>query len=112
MKITTLNELPEKSVSHNPEIKKKVMLNPFEFPNITNFSQATFTPGQIAIAHAHDTMYEIFYIESGEGQIRIDGKDYPLNKGTCVVVEPGEIHEVSNLGQDNLVINVLGIVSE
>lgn len=110
MKITNLNELPEKSVSHNPEIKKRVMLTPHELPNITNFSQAIFTPGQCATAHAHDTMYEIFYIESGIGIIRIDGEDFPLNKGTCVVVEPKEIHEVVNKGEDNLVMTVLGVV--
>lgn len=112
MKITSLNELPEKSVSHNPDIKKRVMLNPYEFPHITNFSQAIFTPGQIAIAHAHDTMYEIFYIESGTGIIQIDGKNYPLNKGSCVVVEPKEIHEIINKGQENLVMTILGVVND
>lgn len=111
MKLTTLNELPEQSVSHNPEIKKRVMLTPDELPNITNFSQAIFTPGQTALAHAHETMYEVFYIESGEGKIRINGEDYPLTQGTCVVVEPKEIHEVINDSQNNLVMTVLGVIS-
>jgi mannose-6-phosphate isomerase-like protein (cupin superfamily) len=110
MKLTNLKALPEQAVSHNPEIKKRVMLSPYELPHITNFSQAVFTPGQMAIAHAHDTMYEVFYIEAGEGIIRIDGEDYPLTPGTCVVVEPKERHEVLNNGQNNLVMTVLGIV--
>lgn len=111
MKLTTLNQLPEQSVSHNPEIKKRVMLTPHELPNISNFSQAIFTPGQIALAHAHETMYEVFYIESGEGTIRINGEDYPLTQGTCVIVEPKEIHEVINDSQNNLVMTVLGVIS-
>lgn len=112
MKLTHLNELPEQSVSHNPEIKKRVMLTPFEFPNITNFSQAIFTPGQVASSHTHETMYEVFYIESGEGKIRINNEEYCLKQGTCVVVEPREVHEIINDGSSNLVMTVLGFVDK
>ncbi len=56
---TSLNELPEQPVSHNPEIKKKVMLKLGDLPHLTNFSQARFAPGQSAPAHAHQDMSEL-----------------------------------------------------
>jgi mannose-6-phosphate isomerase-like protein (cupin superfamily) len=111
MKITCLDELPNQSVSHNREIQKKVMIAVNEIPHLTNFSQATFTPGQKAIAHAHDTMYEIFYIESGAGLVRVNGVEYAVKKGSCLVIEPKESHEVINNSLGDLVINVIGIAT-
>jgi quercetin dioxygenase-like cupin family protein len=64
---TSLKNLPEESVSHNPEIKKKVMLRFGDLPHLTNFSQARFAPGQTAPAHAHQDMCEVFFVEAGSG---------------------------------------------
>lgn len=109
MKLTNLSELPEQQVSHNPKIRKKVMLSLGELPHLTNFSQAIFSPGQVAEAHSHQDMCEIFFVESGRGIIRIDDKDYPLEQGTCVAVEPGEIHEVINNASMDLVLTYFGL---
>ena len=109
MKLTSLNALTEESVSHNPAIKKKVMLRLGDLPHLTNFSQARFAPGQIAAAHAHDNMCEVFFVEAGSGVIRIDDREYPLHEGTCVAVEPGETHEVVNNGTSELVLTYFGL---
>ncbi|BAY11814.1 cupin domain-containing protein [Calothrix sp. NIES-2098] len=106
---TSLNDLPEESVSHNPEIKKKVMLRFGDLPHLTNFSQARFAPGQSAPAHAHQDMSEVFFVESGAGVIYIDGQAYPLLPGNCVAVEPGEVHEVVNNGTTELVLTYFGL---
>lgn len=112
MKLSSLNELPEESVSHNPAITKKVMLRCGELPHLTNFSQARFAPGQIAAAHAHQDMYEVFFVEAGTGIIRINGEDIPLTPGTCVAVEPGETHEVVNNSAGELVLTYFGLKVE
>ncbi|MEO0935016.1 MAG: cupin domain-containing protein, partial [Cyanobacteria bacterium J06641_2] len=39
MKFTSLDNLPQEAVSHNAEIKKKVMLRFGDLPHLTNFSQ-------------------------------------------------------------------------
>jgi len=109
MKITNLHEIPEKSVSHNPEIKKKVMLQLGDLANLTNFSQARFAPGQIAGAHAHQDMCEVFFVESGSGTIEIDGKTHDLKPGACIAVEVGEIHEIANTGSTELVLTYFGL---
>ncbi|MEM9924378.1 MAG: cupin domain-containing protein [Cyanobacteria bacterium P01_D01_bin.50] len=109
MKLTSLNDLPQEAVSHNPEIKKKVMLRFGDLPHLTNFSQARFAPGQLAAAHAHQDMCEVFFVESGSGLIRIDNKEYPLLAGSCVAVEVGEVHEIVNNGTDELVLTYFGL---
>ena len=109
MKFISLSNLSEEGVSHNPEIKKKVMLRNGEVPNLTSFSQASFTPGQVAGAHTHEDMYEIFFVEAGEGIIRVEDKEYPVKKGVCVVAEPGEVHDIINTASSELVITYFGL---
>ena len=109
MKFTSLNQLPEESVVHNPAIKKKVMLRLGDLPHLTNFSQSRFAPGQIAVAHTHKNMAELFFVEAGAGIICIDGKEYPLEPGNCIAVEPGEIHEIVNNGSSELVLTYFGL---
>ncbi len=109
MKITNLDQLPEQKVSHNPEIKKKVMLTLGDVPHLKNFSQAIFTPGQVASAHFHQDMSEVFFVESGEGVIYINERQYPLVRGTCIVVEVGEVHKIVNTGNTDLTLTYFGI---
>ncbi|MBD3880897.1 cupin domain-containing protein [Phormidium tenue FACHB-886] len=109
MKYTALQHLPAEKVSHNPAIQKKVMLRLGDLPHLTNFSQARFAPGQIAAAHAHQDMCEVFFVESGSGIIQIDGQVYALETGICVAVEPGEVHEVSNPSSEELVLTYFGL---
>lgn len=109
MKVTSLHAVPEEPVSHNPEIKKRVMLQRGDLPPLTNFSQARFAAGQVASGHAHTDMAEVFFVELGQGQIMIDGQAHPLKPGVCVLVEPGEHHEVVNTGAEELVLTYFGV---
>lgn len=109
MKYTSLKDIKEVGVSHNIEIKKKVFIPNGQVPHLTQFSRVTFKPGQIANNHIHQDMYEIFYVESGEGEIIVNGSKYSLASGDCVTVEPGEDHEVINIGKVNLIITIIGI---
>ena len=109
MKIISLSNLPEEGVSHNPEIKKKVMLRAGEIPHLSSFSQVRFRSGQVADVHAHDDMYEVFFVEEGEGIIRVENKEYRLERGVCIVVEPGEVHEIINKIASEVVITYFGL---
>ena len=110
MKKTNLNDLPQQAVSHNPEITKKVMLSSQDIPHLTNFSQATFAPKQVASAHFHQDMYEVFFVSAGAGIMKIDGKEHHLTPGVCIAIATGETHEVINTGTENLVLTYFGIV--
>lgn len=109
MKLTNLDRLPSQEVSHNPEIKKKVMLAFGDLPHLTNFSQAVFAPGQIASKHCHQDMNEVFFVRSGSGIIRVDEREFILSPGTCIAVEAGEYHEIVNTGKTDLILTYFGI---
>jgi mannose-6-phosphate isomerase-like protein (cupin superfamily) len=109
MKITNLNDLPQQEVSHNPEIKKKVMLAWGDLPHLTNFSQAVFAPEQVASSHSHQDMCEVFFVTAGEGKICVDGQDYALTPGVCIAISLGETHEITNTGTENLVLTYFGL---
>jgi len=111
MKILDIYNLVDIGVSHNPEIRKRVILGSGELPHLTNFSQARFKTKQVASPHMHKDMYEVFFIEDGEGIICINNKEHRLKNGVCVVVEPGEVHEVKNVGQSDLVITYFGLTA-
>ncbi|MBD1910711.1 MULTISPECIES: cupin domain-containing protein [unclassified Leptolyngbya] len=111
MKYVSLPTLPDEGVSHNPAIRKKVMLRPGDLPALTNFSQARLLSGSVAPGHAHADMYEVFFVESGNGTITIDDIPYELRPGVCVTVDLGEVHEVANTGTEELVITYFGIRS-
>ena len=109
MKIINLTEISETSVSHNAEIKKKVLIGNKVIPHLTNFSQATFLPGQIAPVHTHADMYEVFFVVSGSGTITVNNSPVKLLPGLCVVIEPGDDHEVRADKKSTLVLSYFGI---
>jgi quercetin dioxygenase-like cupin family protein len=109
MKKISLADVPDEPVSHNPEITKQVMLRRGDLPRLTNFSRSRLLPGQTAGAHAHESMHEVFFVESGAGMMRVDGNEVTLEAGVCVAVEPGESHEIRNTCANDLVLIYFGI---
>lgn len=111
MKVTSIDRVPEMSVSHNPVIKKRVLIASGEFPHLTNFSRAVFPPGEIAPVHNHSDMVEIFYIEDGAAVIEVEGENISLPKGSCIAIEPGELHELKNLSESPMTVLYFGLLS-
>ena len=109
MKIVSLAELPEEGVSHNPEIRKQVVLRRGDVPHVNAFARARLTPGQAVRAHAHADMHEVFFVLAGAGRIEVDGRTRALAPGTCVAVAPGESHRITNTGADELVLLYFGV---
>ncbi|HVF49995.1 MAG TPA: cupin domain-containing protein [Pyrinomonadaceae bacterium] len=109
MKLISLAGLPSEGVSHNPEIRKRVILQRGDVPHLNSFSQTQLKPGQVARAHAHTGMHEVFYVLKGSGHIRIDDGEHSLTAGTCVAVAPGESHEIANTGAEDLTLIYFGI---
>jgi len=112
MKLIEINKLKEEDVSHNSRIRKRVILSNGEAPPIINYARSVFPPGEIAGAHVHRDMIEIFTVESGSGIIRINDVAYDFLKDMCAVIEPGELHEIENTGPDEMVLNYFGVLAE
>ncbi|MBN2162066.1 MAG: cupin domain-containing protein [Pontiellaceae bacterium] len=110
MKLIKINELPEKAVSHNARIRKREIIGNGELGNMTMFSQAVFPPGEKAGSHLHNDMAEVFRVESGCGEIRVNDVAYVFKAGMVAIVEPGDVHEIVNTGDKNLVISYFGLL--
>ena len=111
MKRIRISELTELGVSHNARIRKRQILKNGEIGPITNYARAVFPPGEKADAHSHDDMVEVFSVESGCGEIRIDDVAYVFSAGLTVVVEPGEVHEIINTGGVELIVTYFGVIT-
>lgn len=96
MKLIHLSNIKKVGLSHDPDIKKKVILDKGYIPQLMIFGQATFLPNQEVDAHKHDTMFEVFYIQEGKAVFTIEGKAIELNQGNCISIEPGETHSQRN----------------
>ncbi|MDP5104614.1 MAG: cupin domain-containing protein [Polaribacter sp.] len=96
MKLTQTKILPEVGVSHNTDIKKKVFIEKGSVPHLMMFGSATFLPGQSVETHKHDSMNEIFYIETGKADFIINDKKITVVPGDCITIEQGEFHSMSN----------------
>lgn len=96
MKIVNLKNLPAIGVSHNSEIKKKVLIGNKEIPNLMMFSRATFKPGQSVEPHSHETMFEVYYVCSGKAVFTVNGREIQARVGDCITIEPKENHSVNN----------------
>jgi len=99
----------DRPVSHNPAIRKRVLLEVGELPGLTNLSQAVFAPGDTAPGHEHADMWEVFFVRSGSGSIRVNGKEFRLERDVCWAVEPGERHEIVNDGREDLILLYFGL---
>lgn len=109
MKQVSLATLPLREVSHNPLIKKQMMIGFDELKPLTQFARAVFPAGEKAPGHSHDNMAEVFFVERGCGNMRINGVDHRFMQGECITVHPGEIHELGNPGTEELVVLYFGV---
>ena len=112
MNIVHTKELPEVGVSHNPDIKKKVFIGKGEIPNLMMFGEATFKPGQSVDTHSHDTMYEVFHIQSGTAVFVVNDNRMEVIAGDCITIEPGEKHRQMNESDQDVTWLYFGIATK
>lgn len=101
MRLHTLEKAEEKPVSHNPELKKKVLV-PEGVGPVKHISHIALKQGATASAHTHQDTTEVFYCLKGAITFSVNGSPVLLLPGSCLIVEPGEEHaivEVSALSE-------------
>lgn len=110
MKLRSLADSPEEGVSHDPALTKRVLLRGGEVPHLAQLARTRLAPGQSTTPHAHAGMHEVFLVQSGAGELLIEGTPHPLHPGVCAVVEPGEVHEIRCNGEEELELVYFGLV--
>jgi quercetin dioxygenase-like cupin family protein len=96
MKLSHIKNIKESKVKNKENIFKKVFIEKGEIPKLMMFSTATFKPNDYVETHAHNTMFEVFYIKKGKAEFTINNKKYVVRKGNCITIAPGELHSQKN----------------
>jgi len=65
-------------------------------------------PGYEGFLHYHDTQDELYFVHSGTARVEVDGDERLLGSGGLVHVEATTPRRVSNGGDDDLVLLVVG----
>jgi uncharacterized cupin superfamily protein len=61
-------------------------------------------PGEVSCPfHSHAAQWEMFHILSGTGTVRLKEETVPVRAGDTLMHPPGEAHQISNTGTEDLV---------
>jgi uncharacterized cupin superfamily protein len=65
-------------------------------------------PGQTPYPyHSHSAQWEFYYVVAGKGTVRHDGGSDPIQTGDAFIFLPGEAHQLSNDGSEDLLVVVV-----
>lgn len=113
MKLISVSELPEIATSHTESaVTKKILIPHGEIPQLTNLSFGKFPAGQTVAEHSHTTMFEVFYVVSGELQFTVNGETIKVTTGNAVEIAPGEAHSVANATEQEATTLYFGIATD
>lgn len=62
-----------------------------------SIAEATVAAGAHTYAHRHHVSEEVYYTLSGEGLLRLGGRDERMQPGSAHLIEPGVDHNVTAL---------------
>ncbi len=95
----------------NPGVWKKVLFRRDDLQpgRIQMVNWARLPPGRTFAAHYHEDMQEIFIVLSGATRIRAGDQDAVLKMGDAVLIEPREVHQMWNDGDEDVDYLAIGI---
>jgi mannose-6-phosphate isomerase-like protein (cupin superfamily) len=67
-----------------------------------------FPPGYDGFLHYHDEQDELYFVHSGTARVEVDGEERVLGPGGLCHVASTTPRKVSNVGEDDLVLLVVG----
>lgn len=63
-------------------------------------------------SHYHEDMQEIFVVFCGEVAMNVSGNRYELGAGDAILIDPKEVHDMTNIGNEDVLYLVFGISAE
>jgi mannose-6-phosphate isomerase-like protein (cupin superfamily) len=115
MKIFRLKDMEWIPASHespqSPSVWKKVLLQKADLleGRVQMVNWCRMEPGKAFRAHYHEDMEEVFLILKGLAKILVNGKEAGMAEGEAVVIPLREVHEMENVGGEDLEYLAVGI---
>lgn len=96
----------------DPSVVKKVLLKREELAGgrVQMINWAKLGVGKTFRPHSHQDLQEIFIIVKGTAGMTIDHESETMHAGDCVVIPPRSLHEMTNIGRDEVEYIVVGII--
>ena len=69
-----------------------------------SLAEATVPVGGQTIAHYHRQAEELYFFTAGSGRMTLGDEVRDVAAGDCVVIPPGQVHELVNTGDEPLVL--------
>ncbi len=57
-------------------------------------------PGSHIPPHSHRTSIEVYVVRRGVCELIVNGQRHELRPGDVLLMEPGDVHELTNLGEE------------
>ncbi len=70
----------------------KCVIGPHTGAKHLTFNYAVFKPGQAFKQHIHEYSEDLIIVLEGDGVIKLDDKEFPIEKGDLIHVAVGEYH--------------------
>lgn len=81
--------------------RKQVLLSGHDLESQGALVQIVVIPSKCAIQdHYHQTSREFYYVMAGECIVVLNGTESVLRAGDMLLTEPGDIHSLRNVGQE------------
>ena len=115
MKIFRLKDMewipPSHESPQSPSVWKKVLLQKADLleGRVQMVNWCRMEPGKAFRAHYHEDMEEVFLILKGQAKILVNGKEAGMAEGEAVVIPLREVHEMKNVGGEDLEYLAVGI---
>ena len=95
MIFSNLKKANPANINHGNGRKLVFEQDGWDAETITQAAYGVMKAGEVCHMHMHESMIEVFYFVSGEGIYRIEEKEYPVEAGVYLRIDPGEYHELS-----------------
>lgn len=96
MKLFYLYETPYEPISHDPQLKKRVLARD-QLPCLKHISHVILLPGSSVSEHSHFDGAEVFYCIQGKAVFLIKGESVSIKRGHLLIIEPEELHSIPEI---------------
>jgi mannose-6-phosphate isomerase-like protein (cupin superfamily) len=98
----------------SPGVLKKVLLKKADLQpgRVQMVNWASLAIGKRFARHYHEDMQEVFILVRGEAEITVAAETVRLCRGDAIVIDPREIHQMWNVGSEEVEYLAMGITSE
>ena len=103
MKISRKSSLPKKIVNPDGEIIQEILGLIAGKVSSHSLAKIIIRQCDASTRHFHKFSEESYLILSGEASLNIDNDLFTLKPGEAVLIEPDEIHQISNHSAEDLV---------